>query len=103
MSRDRVLVLDEHVAKVVEFMERTLPADRLEYVAARLPALARVLWSVDGCASVSREKLSAANESGLAVPCAGDGSAVAEDVDLQKQRSDYILRSDKSLNMGSER
>ena len=44
------LVLDEYVAQVVDFMESTLPADRLEYVATRLPALARVLWSVDRCA-----------------------------------------------------
>ena len=38
------LVLDEYVASVVEFMERNLPADRLEYVAVRLPAFAKVCF-----------------------------------------------------------
>jgi hypothetical protein len=71
------LVLDEHVAKVVEFMERNLPADRLEYAAMRLPAVARVLWSSERCAITSRERLSDASESGLAAPCVGDDSAVA--------------------------
>ena len=37
------VVLDELVARVVDFMERNLPADRLQYVAIRLPALALVL------------------------------------------------------------
>jgi hypothetical protein len=73
------LVLDEHVAKVLEFMEREVPADRLEYVASRMPAIARVIWAQDRCASlfrepISRAPLSSASESGLAAPYAGDDS-----------------------------
>lgn len=94
------LILDEHVARVVEFMERSLPADRLEYVATRMPAIARVLWSEDRCAS--RERQLIASESDLAHTCAGDGSGAEEDADARKQRSDHILRTDKSLNMASE-
>ena len=78
------LVLDENVAKVVEFMERTVPADRLVNVAQRLPAIARVLWSEDRCAATYKEPLSraiqsAANESDLALHCAGGDSAVVAD------------------------
>jgi hypothetical protein len=75
------IVLDEHVASVVEFMERNLPADRLEYVAIRLPAVARVIWAQDRCASLAREPIratqSSASECGLAAPCAGDDSVAA--------------------------
>jgi hypothetical protein len=97
------LVLDEHVASVVEFMEKSLPADRLEYVATRLPALARVLWSVDRCASVSREKLSTANESGLAGTYADDDSAVVGGVGERKPHTSRIPRNGKSLNTVSGR
>src|SRR5258708_3355453 len=101
------LILDEHVANVVEFMERELPADRLEYVATRLPAIARVLWAQDRCASVarslSRETQSIASESGLAHTCAGDGSAVAVDVGVRRQRNGRIPRNGKSLNRASAR
>lgn len=75
------IVLSEHVAKVAEFMEREIPADRLEYVASRLPAIARVLWSEGKCGSLTREPIRAtqsnANESGLAARYVGDGSGVA--------------------------
>jgi|HubBroStandDraft_3_1064219.scaffolds.fasta_scaffold641109_2 hypothetical protein len=75
----RHLVLDEHVATVVEFMERSLPADRLEYVATRLPAIARILWAVDRCAllehSPIRASQLAASEPPLAGTCVGDDSA----------------------------
>lgn len=74
------LILDEYVASVVEFMERNLPADRLEYVAARLPALARVIWSADRSANVeylplSHAPQSVATELSPAGTCADDGSA----------------------------
>ena len=80
------LVLDEHVAKVLEFMEREIPADRLEYVATRLPAVARVIWTRDRCASLYREPISratqlVASESGLVAECAGDDSVVAVGAD----------------------
>ena len=82
------LVLDEHIAKVLEFMERELPADRLEYVATRLPALARVLWSEDRCVSVAREPIrasqSAASVSDLADSCAGGDSVAVTDGPLQR-------------------
>jgi hypothetical protein len=51
------LVLDEYVASVVEFMEAHLPADRLEYVAERMPAIAKVLWSSDRCALYSERSI----------------------------------------------
>ena len=56
------LVLDEHVASVVEFMERNIPADRLEYVAVRLPALAKVIWSAERSARVESRPLSMLDE-----------------------------------------
>jgi hypothetical protein len=52
------VVLDEDVAKVVEFMERRVPANRLMEVAQSLPAIARVLWSEDRCATTYKEPLS---------------------------------------------
>jgi hypothetical protein len=82
------LVLDEHVASVVEFMERQVPADRLEYVATRLPAIARVIWAPERCAHVYREPIratrSTASESCPAGPCVGDDSVVEEGVDVLK-------------------
>lgn len=57
------LVLDQHVAIVVDFMERHVPADRLAFVAACLPNLANILWTPadpeDRCASVFRSRISA--------------------------------------------
>lgn len=97
------LILNEHVASVIEFMERNVPADRLEYVASRLPAMARVLWGQERCLSISRGTLSTATESVLAHTCAGDGSVVAGDADGQIPRTESILRTDKSPSMASER
>jgi hypothetical protein len=75
------LILDEHVASVVEFMERNLPVDRLEAVAARLPSLAKVLWGRERCASLEYLPISAlqssASESSPVGTCAGDDSAAA--------------------------
>ena len=75
------LVLDEHVARVVEFMERNIPADRLEYVAERLPSLATVIWGKRRCAVVEHlpvsDSQSNANESCLAGTYVGDDSAAA--------------------------
>jgi hypothetical protein len=75
------LILDEHVASVIEFMERSLPADRLEYVATRLPALAKVLWAEDRCASTEPSLICAsqptASECVLEHKCVGGDSAVA--------------------------
>lgn len=83
------LTLDEHVASVVEFMERNLPADRLEYVAMRLPALARVIWTIDRSATVeylplNRATQSDANEFGPAASCVGGGSVAAAGEDALK-------------------
>jgi hypothetical protein len=80
------LVLDEHVARVVEFMERAVPAARLVDVAQHLPVIARVLWSEDRCAvtykePLSRETQSVASESDLAARCAGGDSVAATDAD----------------------
>jgi len=81
------LVLDEHIAKVLEFMEKEIPADRLEYVATQLPAVARVLWAGDRCALLERTPLSAtqpiASECNLVPSCAGDGSVAAGDTARQ--------------------
>lgn len=77
------LILDDDLVRVAEFMEREIVADRLSYVADRLPALARLIWSQERCASLERPPMNAmqpsASESGLAVPYAGDDSAVAMD------------------------
>jgi hypothetical protein len=83
------LALDEHVAMVVEFMERNLPVDRLEYVASRIPALARVLWSIDRCAFVEKSLLShetqlSASECAPVGLCAGDDSVVEAGVGARK-------------------
>lgn len=77
------LILDEHVASVLEFMESHIPADRLEAVAQNLPTLARVLWGGSRCAQLFREPIRGmqpnASESALAATCAGDGSVGAGD------------------------
>jgi hypothetical protein len=82
------IILDEHVASVVEFIERNLPADRLEYVATRLPAVAQVLWAQDRCGLLERiplsETQSAASELSLAAPYAGDDSAAVVDIPVRK-------------------
>jgi hypothetical protein len=81
------LILEDDVVRVAEFMERTVTADRLSYVADRLPILARLIWSEQRCASIERPltsvTLSIASESGLAGPCAGDDSAAEEDIPLR--------------------
>ena len=78
------LVLEDDVVRVAEFMERTIAADRLSYVADRLPALARLIWSQERCAHLERPPMSvmppSASESGLVPPCAGDDSAVVADI-----------------------
>lgn len=76
------LILDEHVATVVEFMERNIPADRLGYVATVLPMLAKVIWAPDRCATIEHVPLSRgtqldASESGLASECVGGDSVAA--------------------------
>lgn len=80
-SRDRAVELDSDVAEVARFMERNVAADRLHYVACRLPELAALIWSEDRCAGLYVEPLSVmrqvASESALVAACAGDGS-VAE-------------------------
>lgn len=75
------LLLNEDVASVLEFMERNIPADRLEYVATRIPALAKVMWCGEPCASLERLPTYAlqpnASESAPADTCAGGDSVVA--------------------------
>jgi hypothetical protein len=75
------LILESDVVRVAEFMEREIAADRLAYVADRLPILARLIWSQERCAHLERPPMSEmhpnANESGPVAPCVGDGSAVA--------------------------
>ena len=78
------LLLDGDVVRVAEFMEGTIPADRLRYVADRLPMLARLIWSEDRFASLERtplrsETLPDASEYVPAGPCVGDGSAAVAD------------------------
>jgi hypothetical protein len=72
------LLLDNDLVRVAEFME--IEADRLSFVADRLPALARLIWSEQRCASLERPFTSvmpsSASESGLVAPCAGDDSVV---------------------------
>jgi hypothetical protein len=75
------LLLESDLVRVAEFMERTIAADRLSYVADRLPALARLIWSDERCAHLERPGITsamqlAASESFPAPQCAGDGSAV---------------------------
>lgn len=75
------LILDEYTAKVVEFMERELPGDRLLQTAKHLPLLANVLWSAESCGSLEYDPIRAqqptASGSGPAAVCAGDDSAAA--------------------------
>ena len=82
------LVLDEHVALVVEFMERHIPAERLVNVADHLPSLAKVLWSSNRCVSIFRslkcEQQSNASESVPVGPCVGDDSVAEEDEEKRK-------------------
>src|SRR5262249_13461751 len=99
------LVLDEYVASVVEFMEGSLPADQLQRVAERLPALARVIWATDRSATVEYCPLShdlqpSASEYALAAGCVGDGSEAEEGSHEPKPCSSRILRSDKHLSIG---
>jgi hypothetical protein len=94
------LILDEHVASVVEFMERNLPVDRLEYVATRLPAIARVLWSEDRCAN--RERQSIASGCIPAAPCVDGDSVAVEDAGARRQRTSHTPRNGKSRNTVSE-
>lgn len=81
MSRDRAIELDADVAKVARFMERNVAADRLHYVACRLPELAALIWSADRCAGIYREPIlppqSDAGESGPALDCVARDSAEA--------------------------
>ncbi len=78
------LHLDEHVAMVVDFMQKNLPADRLEHTAIRMPAIAKVLWSDERCAILNRGSLSAATESFPAAACAGGDSVAVADAALPK-------------------
>lgn len=82
------LTLDVDLMRVAEFMEREVSADRLPFVANRLPALARLIWSVERCASIERTLTSetplTASESGLVAPCAGGDSVAAMGVPLPK-------------------
>ena len=76
------LVLEEDVVRVAEFMERAVAADRLSYVANRLPILARLIWSDERCAHLERPSLMPsemqlnASECVPAAPCV-DGDLVA--------------------------
>ena len=80
--------MDEDVARVVHFMETGVAAERLQYVASCLPAVAALVWSSNRCATVYREPIngsqSNANESVLADTYAGGGSAAVADVVSQK-------------------
>ena len=83
MRRDRAVEVDEDVAKVARFMECNVAADRLHYVACRLPEPAALICSPDRCAVLYREPMYAkqpnASESVPAEPCVGDGSVVEVD------------------------
>lgn len=74
------LILESDLVRVAEFMEREVTADRLCHVADRLPALARLIWSEQRCASLERPltsvRLSGASESGPVGLCV-DGDSVA--------------------------
>ena len=79
------LVLEDDVVRVAEFMERVVAADRLSYVADRLPILARLIWSGERCAYLERPPLTSAmplnaSESCPVPPCVGDDFAVAEGI-----------------------
>lgn len=77
-------LLENDLVRVAEFMEREISADRLCYVADRLPALARLIWSEQPCALLERPltsvKLTSASESDPAAPCADGDSAAAADI-----------------------
>lgn len=87
MCRDRAIELDSDVAKVARFMERNVAADRLHYVACRLPELAALIWSADQCASLYQEpiraKLLSASESDPAAMCVDGDSVAVADTPLQ--------------------
>jgi hypothetical protein len=81
------LILDSDLVRVAEFMEREITADRLSFVADRLPALARLIWSEQRCASLERPltsvTLSTASESGPVAPCVDGDSVAVADVPLR--------------------
>jgi hypothetical protein len=81
MPNERTLVLDYDVAKVLQYMETEVLADRLEYVAEQLPALARIIWARNHCASLGRSPIRAtqsiASESAPAETNVGDDSVMA--------------------------
>ena len=84
------LNIDPDVQSVLEFMEKHVQACRLVGVADALPKFARLLWehyAQEPCSPTIRlespkmphPSQSSATESGLALPCAGDGSAAVKD------------------------
>jgi len=83
----QTIVLEDDVARVLSFMEREVSADRLEYVATRLPALAKIIWTSERCATLARSPIratqSASSECGLVGTYAGDGSAAVVGVGEQ--------------------
>lgn len=68
-SRDRAVELDSDVAEVARFMERNVAADRLHYVACRLPELAALIWSEDRCAGLYVEPAHAATRADSLATC----------------------------------
>lgn len=44
MSIENGLVIDEHLYKVIRFMERNVPTSKLVYIADTINKLAPVLW-----------------------------------------------------------
>lgn len=87
MSRDRAIELDEDVARVVRFMERSVTADRLQYVACHLPEVAALIWSPDHCAGLYRKPIHgtplAASESVPVARCVDGDSVAARDTLVQ--------------------
>jgi hypothetical protein len=85
MNRDgAVLQIDGHLNGVLEFMQETIPANKLVGVAERIPELARLLWSHNQqepispvnltCLDLADGRLLSASESALAGARAGDDS-----------------------------
>jgi hypothetical protein len=77
------IILDGDVAKIVDFMQRELPADRLRYVSGQLPLVASLIWQENRCTYFEQQPIrgtqSTANESAPAERCVDGDSAAVRD------------------------
>jgi hypothetical protein len=86
-SRNRVLQIDEHLQRLLEFMQDTIPANKLVGIAEKVPIMARLLWGHNPqepvssvsltCLDLADGRLLDASESDPGGVCAGGDSAEA--------------------------